>query len=241
MKLSSLYKIFQDKWEKYQSCWIISDTHFKDEELRAGVRDRLTDDELIKKINSKVGNRDILIHLGDVGDIECVRRLKGYKVLVMGNHDQGRTNYERKIIYEQYDIDKYSKDEVYKIVKEKYPGYRIEVIKSYDFHAPFISWRVAIDNCLFDEVYEGPVMIGEKILLSHEPIQNINWVFNLHGHNHDKSVKNDKYHYNFCADVINYEPINFNTILKSGSMAKISSIHRITIDKATERKNKKEY
>ena len=94
---------------------------------------------------------------------------------------------------------------------------------------------------LFDEVYEGPLMIGEKLILSHEPIKNCPWVFNLHGHIHDKRAKNDKYHFNCCLNAINYEPINFNKWMKEGHLAPVESLHRGTIDSATNRAKKRGY
>lgn len=45
---------------------------------------------------------------------------------------------------------------------------------------------------------------------------------------------------NVCSDVIGYKPVNLNQFLKTGPSAKIQSIHRITIDKATKRKHKRE-
>lgn len=244
MKLPGVYPYFH--WmekDKYQTCWITSDTHFGDEELRAGIPARPSDEEIFRRLKSKVGKNDVLIHLGDVGNLDYIKKLKGYKILIMGNHDTGRTNYEREVKVHRFDDLVFStKAEVMTEMEKRYPGWNITVLegKEYSFHMPFVSWVAIADNNLFDEVYKGPLIIGEKLILSHEPMTDLTWAMNLHGHIHDKSVKNDKYHYNFCADAINYEPINFNTILKSGSMAKISSIHRITIDKATERKNKKE-
>ena len=78
-------------------------------------------------------------------------------------------------------------------------------------------------------------------MLSHEPIQGCNWCMNIHGHDHTRSHKNDKYHFNVCADVIGYEPINFNKWMKEGHLANIVSIHRDTIDNATARAKKRGY
>ena len=186
MSLPGVYETFNEKWKNSQSFWIISDPHFNDSELADGISGRPTGEELVKLINSCVGRKDTLICLGDVGDIECARQLRGYKVLIMGNHDTGRTNYEG----------------------------------------------------VFDEVYEGPLMIGEKLILSHEPIPGITWAINLHGHDH-QGKKSDKYHFNFCADIIGYKPVNFNQWLKQGHQAKVESLHRTTIDKATDRKKKR--
>ena len=183
MAISGMYNLFNEKWCK-QTIWLISDTHFGDEELRAGIPGRPTDDELVKMINSKVGKKDTIIHLGDVGDVEFMKKIRGYKVLICGNHDAGATNYEG----------------------------------------------------VFDEVYTGPLMIGEKLLLSHEPVD-ILWAFNIHGHDHAGAGR--KNHLNVCLDVIDYEPINMNQIMKTGLLSKTESIHRLTIDNATERKNKR--
>ena len=88
---------------------------------------------------------------------------------------------------------------------------------------------------MFNEVYGGALFIGEKIVLSHEPID-IPFALNIHGHVHDKRAKTDKKHINVCSDVIGYTPINFNQLMKSGPTSKIETVHRTTINKATKRK-----
>ena len=93
------------------------------------------------------------------------------------------------------------------------------------------------NNKLFDEVYEGVLAISDKIILSHEPVD-IPFMFNIHGHDHSNWYKG-KQHLNICAEHINYTPISLGEIIKSGVLSKIPSIHRITIDKAVERKGKK--
>lgn len=183
--INGLYPAFKH-WDK-QSVWIYSDPHFGDKDLESGVKNRPDADTLVKKINEKVGRKDTLIILGDVGDIEFAKKLRGYKILIMGNHDAGRTNYEE----------------------------------------------------IFDEVYEGPVMIAEKVILSHEPVD-VPWAFNIHGHVHDKRHQNDSHHLNVCSDVIDYTPQNLNQIFKNGTFSKVVSIHRVTIDKATDKKKKRE-
>ena len=90
---------------------------------------------------------------------------------------------------------------------------------------------------LFDEVYEGPLMISEKLILSHEPVD-VPWAFNLHGHDHT-GRKSDERHFNVCADVIGYTPLNFNQFMKSGALSKIETIHRQTITLATKKSRKK--
>ena len=184
MNLPGIYDTFNKLWNNYQTVWIISDLHFNEHDLKEGFPNRPSDEELVKNINAKVGRRDVLLILGDCGDLEYIKQLRGYKVLVAGNHDCGLTKHKE----------------------------------------------------IFDEVYEGALIVGEKLILSHEPIE-IPWLYNIHGHDH--AGKKRQNHLNVCSDVIGYEPINFNQFLKSGQTANIQTIHRATIDKATERKAKR--
>ncbi len=184
--IAGLYDIFAH-WHKQGTVWIYSDTHFNDKELGEGVAARPSAEEHLKLINSKVGKKDTLILLGDVGDIEIARKLKGYKILIAGNHDAGMSNY---------------KD-------------------------------------VFDEVYAGALIVGEKLILSHEPVD-VPWAFNIHGHVHSGEPMSDNRHFNVCGEARKcYEPVNLNQFMKAGFMAKIQTIHRDTIDKATKRARKR--
>lgn len=234
MAIAGLYKIF-DHWHMQGTLWIYSDPHFNDAELKAGI-ERPNADELVKLINSKVGRKDTIVILGDICDIEYVKKIRGYKVLIMGNHDSGRTNYERQAWSMKFDKDKYQRDEALLEMQRMHPGCRYTITEGYQFHSPFDYWEVVADNMLFDEVYEGPLMISEKLILSHEPVE-VPWAFNIHGHDHVGRKR--KGHMNVCADVIGYVPVNMNQFMKSGTMAHIETIHRDTIDKATERKKKR--
>ena len=84
----------------------------------------------------------------------------------------------------------------------------------------------------FNEIYSGPLMIAEKLIISHEPL-NINWAFNIHGHDHNKNNKGDIFHLNIASNVIDYNYYDLNKIIKSGALKNIKSIHRITIDNAS--------
>lgn len=104
----------------------------------------------------------------------------------------------------------------------------------------------------FNEIYEGPVFIAEKILLSHEPILNSNWL-NIHGHDHSISdgievmrdprdsafegltKKPTVVGINLAANVIGYEPVNLKDIINKGYLNKINSIHRETINNASKK------
>ena len=237
--LPGIYDSFQHWGEKHQTVWIYSDPHFNDDELAEGVKGRPSAEEQVKRINAKCGRRDALICLGDVGDVEYVRQLRAeYKVLIMGNHDAGASNYKRQVIHKIYDQDKYTKEQVFDEMRTLFPGWKISVVESHEFTAPFDRWNASADNLLFDEVYEGALIVGEKLILTHEPVE-IPWLFNVHGHIHDKRAKTDDKHLNVCSDAIGWEPINFNQFLKLGKTSKIQTIHRATIDKATARKIKR--
>lgn len=200
-----LYDKFKD-WYHGGSIWLYSDPHFSDEEMKYLRKDYIGDEEQVKRINSVVGKNDTLIILGDIGSIEPVRKLHGYKVLIMGNHDAGARNYYRQNGF----IDRQHLGEDGK------------------YH-----WNDG-DNGLFDEVYEGPLFISDRILLSHEPID-LPFVFNIHGHDHSSVHQKNRMHCNVCAECIDYTPINLKWIIESGIMKNISSLHRMTIDEATAR------
>ena len=234
MAIAGLYKMF-DHWHAEGTLWIYSDPHFNDPDLKRGIN-RPDAEELVKLINSKCGRKDTLIILGDIVDIEPVKQIRAKrKILIMGNHDAGRTNYERVIAHERFEFDR-CEEGVRDAMARLYPNCRYSVEEGHGFQAPFEWWDAYADNQLFDEVYEGPVMIGEKLILSHEPVD-VPWAFNIHGHDHAGAKR--KNHLNVCADVIGYIPVNMNQFMKSGAMAHVETIHRDTIDKATERKAKR--
>ena len=236
MALPGIYDAFQH-WAK-QTVWIYSDPHFSDEDLECGIKNRPSDEEQIRRINAKAGRADTLIILGDIGNIECVRKLRaGRKVLIMGNHDAGATKYKREEVSHIYDQEAgWTYETVKADMQAKYPGWRVWVVEDCGFHAPFMRWVGYADNMLFDEVYEGALIVGEKLILSHEPVE-IPWLYNIHGHDH--AGRKRKNHLNVCSDVIGYEPINLTQKLKSGLMSAITTIHRETIDKATEKKKRR--
>lgn len=184
MNIPGVYASFLEKWKDRQTVWLYSDPHFGDLDLISSIKSRPNDDIQIKNINSKVGKKDVLIILGDCGDLDSCAKLRGYKILIMGNHDTGSSKYRD----------------------------------------------------IFDEVYEGPVFLGEKLLLSHEPIL-LPFAFNIHGHVHYKTKEANSL--NVCADAIAYTPINLNQLMKQGLTAKIISLHRDTISSASKRKKNK--
>lgn len=237
--LLQLYQKFQE-WSREGGIWVYSDTHFDDADCKIMDSNWISPQEQINIINRKVGKNDTLILLGDIGNTEWIRKLKAkYKILIAGNHDKGLTNYKREKQILIFDAEEYNRDErlLRKELIEKYPGYKISIHLAYDFHSPFVRFQAIIDNNLFDEVYGGPLFIGEKILLSHEPID-LPFALNIHGHKHNlPGGKYDDFHYNVCSNTIGYTPINLSFAISTGVLSNIDNIHRITIDKATKNFN----
>ena len=190
-----LYPCFEHL-KQFNNIFVYSDPHFSDPEMVYLRKNYIGDEEQVNRINSIVGRKDVIIFLGDIGNVEWIKKVRGYKILIMGNHDSGKSNYQRRVID-------------------------------------------GIDNHLFDEVYTGVVMLNEKILLSHEPI-NLPFVFNIHGHDHAcVEVSDNLRHLNVCAEHIDYMPVSLIRLTKMGVFGDIESIHRMTIDRATKRKEEK--
>lgn len=221
------------------------------------------DSYLIKSINSRCGKDSTLVILGDVGDVSCVKRLRPRnKVLVLGNHDKGASNYLRVIddacegvnfdcsdlFYHNgnidYDVMVSKIDEVrdyakkwfdekgfsldYRLVKDE----RGEILVHY---ATGSSWEfyIEFDNNLFDEVYEGPLMIGDRLMISHEPVIGKFW-HNIHGHTHNYKKAMRKHESCVCIEHLDFKPISLNELINEKHILKdVVDIHRQTIDKRT--------
>ena len=90
----------------------------------------------------------------------------------------------------------------------------------------------------FDEIYTGSLFIADKILLSHEPVYGLPWCLNIHGHDHSnvELYMEGCKHLNIAVNVCNYQPVNLGKLIKEGILADIPTIHRITVDKASNKK-----
>lgn len=181
-----LYPAFKHWMPANGSIWFYSDPHFSDQEMGFLRKEfaLILDDLQIANINKTCGKNSTLVILGDVGNIECVKKLKAKKkILILGNHDRGASYYAN----------------------------------------------------VFDEVYTGPVIIAERLILTHEPID-FPYAVNIHGHDHSNHSFKDGLHINCCAEHINYTPICLSHIVKSGLLKNTINIHREAIDKAKDRK-----
>lgn len=99
----------------------------------------------------------------------------------------------------------------------------------------------SIYKSYFDEIYNGPLLIADKILLSHEPINGLDWCINIHGHDHGSNGgRVNLNHYCVCSNTVQYKALNLNSFIKNGGLAHIPSIHRLTINYATEHSLHKE-
>ena len=244
---NNLYEIFSDKWihNGGRTIWIYSDPHFNDAEIRKLRNDGVSDKEQLKRINSRVNKNDTIIFLGDICDLSLIKKVKGYKVLIMGNHEKGASNYKHKWlrheIFANLDNLEYVYEEKPECKYNEYIDFFGSLMKEYgDYSDKLHHHSYLEDNGLFDEVYEGPVMINDRLILSHEPIEQLpKYMFNIHGHDHCKKF-NSPQHLNVCAENINYTPVNLLSLLKNGLLKDIDNIHRVCIDKATKDKRKKE-
>ena len=267
-----LYDTFASCWltEHGNTVWIYSDSHFSDVEsyelrgllkvpddlvfakeqgdsrpydLYVEERIKVLDEEQIKRINAKAGRNSCLILLGDVGNIECVKKLKAKrKILIMGNHDKGASNYKR--VVKSVWNDKYMLQcpvchEPARYTKIDSP-YKPSKWTCDHCHTEFEEEIIKLeDNHLFDEVYEGPLMINDRVILSHEPTQVPEYMFNIHGHTHALPYQYDDKHLNVCAEAIDYAPINMLKLFKNGLLKNTKTIHQTIIEDATERKAKR--
>ena len=71
---------------------------------------------------------------------------------------------------------------------------------------------------IFDEIYEGALLIADRILLSHEPVTGLSWCLNIHGHDHGNSMcgNGDCRYLNLAANVCGYTPVSLGKIIKDG-------------------------
>lgn len=167
--------------------------------------------------------------------LNCINKLKaGYKVLIMGNHDKGASNYKKTVKTERIYVSEgeFTQGQAEFERKLFESGYRKSSVRTYSNETDIFEYQ--LNNRLFDEVYEGNLFISDKILLSHAPAPEAGYI-NLHGHDH---AHNDGYC--FAAEHIGYTPVCLKTIFESGALGKTTSFRRSTVDRAIERKKKRE-
>lgn len=215
-----LYNNFKN-WDKKGAIFVYSDPHFNDPDCQIINPAWPKVEEQIKNINSVVGKNDILIILGDVGDKSFVKQLKGYKVLVTGNHDKGVSNYIKKYLVVDENNELFCVCRSFEEAKEYMDEYDLDKNKQLYIKT----------NRMFDEVYDGPIFISNRILLSHEPID-IPFGINIHGHVHGGEklfyCTDTRLQYNVCSDVVGWKPVRLDSITNKFA---VTTIHRTVIEK----------
>lgn len=84
---------------------------------------------------------------------------------------------------------------------------------------------------VFDEVYNGPLFIADRILLSHEPIYGLEDIcINIHGHVHNAPIVPDEGHINLAADNIGWRPINLGLLIKNGFLSATKNYHKVNLE-----------
>jgi calcineurin-like phosphoesterase family protein len=87
----------------------------------------------------------------------------------------------------------------------------------------------------FDEIYNGPLFIADRILLSHEPIEGLeDFCYNIHGHVHSPS-RFLSHHINLASNVCKYQVFNLGARIKGGLLSQTENYHRKTIDLASKK------
>ena len=110
-----------------------------------------------------------------------------------------------------------------------------EYLKSFECYKILITGNhdagITTYTDVFDEVYDGPLFIGDRILLSHEPIYGLEEIcVNIHGHVHcqDEEVYG---HVNLAADNVAWRPYNLGKAIKDGLLSKTKNYHKLTLEK----------
>ena len=89
----------------------------------------------------------------------------------------------------------------------------------------------------FDEIYTGPLVIADRLILSHEPVWTP-WALNIHGHVHcakgvlEYNGEGKLCGMNITADVMGFEPINLGELIKRGLLGDIQHIHKQAVERA---------
>ena len=86
--ISTLYDIFKP-WSDRGSVYLLSDTHFDDDDCKLMDPKWILPKQQVERINNTVKPGDTWICLGDVGNPIYIDRLKSkHKILLLGNHDR---------------------------------------------------------------------------------------------------------------------------------------------------------
>jgi calcineurin-like phosphoesterase family protein len=209
--IDSLYYPFR-KWSENAAVWLYSDPHFGDFEsytFRGLITDK-TKEELDKfqvdRINKFVNKNDTIIFLGDIGDPVPLKKIKGHKVLITGNHDRGAAFYK-----EYFD--------------EIYTGCLTISDRIILSHEPIESCPPFLFN-IHGHDHNG-TDFKEYVFRDCDAVSSEKMAINALAA--AKQYKLNRF--NVCAEWINYKPIALKDIINSGVLSNIPTIHRDYLDK----------
>ena len=77
---TNLYEIFDKVWNKGGEIYFYSDPHFNDTDMVHLRNNHIGDEEQVACINKVVGKKDTIGFLGDIGDTDFIKKVRGYKV-----------------------------------------------------------------------------------------------------------------------------------------------------------------
>jgi calcineurin-like phosphoesterase family protein len=94
--------------------YVFTDPHFSHTKIRVKSRPKFSSDQemneyIVKQYNSVITHPNIKVYwLGDIGDKEAIKELvpkmKGYKILILGNHDKYGKSFYRKYFDEVHEV-----------------------------------------------------------------------------------------------------------------------------------------
>lgn len=209
--IDSLYYPFK-RWSENAAVWLYSDPHFGDFEsytFRGLITDK-TKEELDKfqvdRINKVVNKNDTIIFLGDIGDPIPLKKIRGYKVLIIGNHDRGAAFYK-----EYFD--------------EIYTGCLTISDRIILSHEPIEGCPPFLFN-IHGHDHNG-TDFKEYVFRDCNAVSSEKMAVNALAA--AKQYKLNRF--NVCAEWINYKPIALKDIINSGVLSNIPTIHRDYLDK----------
>ena len=209
--IDSLYYPFK-KWSENAAVWLYSDPHFGDFESYTfrGLITAKTKEELDKfqvdRINNFVNKNDTIIFLGDIGDPTPLKKIKGHKVLITGNHDRGAAYYK-----EYFD--------------EIYTGCLTISDRIILSHEPIEGCPPFLFN-VHGHDHNG-TDFKEYVFRDCDAVSSEKMTINALAA--AKQYKLNRF--NVCAEWINYQPVALKDIINSGVLSNIPTIHRDYLNK----------
>ena len=128
---------------------------------------------------------------------------------LIDNHNETISKRDRVFILGDFSLG--NKEQTKNIVQQL-NGYLILIMGNHDRNRSR-KWFL---DCGFNEVIKYPVIINDNIILSHEPIDNIEGTLfrNIHGHIHGRHLSVPPY-INVGLDVTQYKPCSLDNIIGS--------------------------